>query len=319
MGMFERLAIPTPFQIGAVNGYLTGRTLIDPGPDSDDAWDALRDALEARDLAVADLERVLITHPHPDHFGLAGRLREAGAAIVASAEAAAIIADFADRLTYEQEFLEPFLRRHGVAADVAGTVVRLPEAYLEFAPDCPVDRRLDDGERLELADAVLTTESVAGHAPGEVIYTAESPAGPVAVVGDHVLDPITPNPFLQPPPDRGAERPRVLPAYNRSLDRLAERDFHRLYPGHRDRIDRPTHRIEQLRRFHEHRTDSVEDLVAEPRDAAMVMRELFDDLPVTEVYSGMSEAIGHLDVLEQRGAVRREEREDRVQFVARDQ
>lgn len=45
--MFDRIVVPTPFQIGAVNAYLTGRTLVDPGPDSEDAWSTLLDALEA--------------------------------------------------------------------------------------------------------------------------------------------------------------------------------------------------------------------------------------------------------------------------------
>ncbi|MFC4448130.1 MBL fold metallo-hydrolase [Halorussus aquaticus] len=64
--MFRRLSIPTPFQVGPVNAYLAGRTLVDPGPGSEEAWAALLDGLEARGLGPTDIERVLITHPHPD-------------------------------------------------------------------------------------------------------------------------------------------------------------------------------------------------------------------------------------------------------------
>ncbi|MFW6153141.1 MAG: MBL fold metallo-hydrolase, partial [Halobacteriota archaeon] len=212
--MFERFAIPTPFQVGPVNCYLADRTLIDPGPDSEDAWEALQEALADRGLTVADIERVLITHPHPDHFGLAGRLREDGAQIVASRESAAIIEGFADRLAFEQSYFVPFLTRHGLQDDVARTIVELPEAFLEFAPDVIVDRRLDDGEAVRVAESVVTAEAVRGHALGELVFTYGDAEGDHAIVGDHVLDPITPNPFLQAPLEPGGDRPRMLPAYN---------------------------------------------------------------------------------------------------------
>lgn len=303
--MFHRLAVPTPFQVGPVNCYLAGRTLIDPGPDSDDAWHALCAMLDDHGCDPDDIDQILITHPHPDHFGLAGRFADRGTAVMASPVTAEIIADFAGRLAYEQEYFEPFFVRHGLSADVASTVVELPAAYLEFAPSVETDRIVTDGERVDTDDGQIIVEAVAGHAPGETIFTFAEGDGESAIVGDHVLDPITPNPFLQPPPDTDGDRPRVLPAYNDSLDRLADRDFVRLLPGHRDEIDRPTHRIEQLRRFHEYRTDRVADLLDDPMSGAEVMRSLFGDLPVTEQFSGMSEAIGHLDVLEMRDRVER--------------
>jgi len=46
--MFSRLSIPTPFQVGPVNAYLAGRTLVDPGPDGEEAWAKLLAALEER-------------------------------------------------------------------------------------------------------------------------------------------------------------------------------------------------------------------------------------------------------------------------------
>src|SRR6056297_3645165 len=81
--MFSRLSIPTPFQVGPVNAYLAGRTIIDPGPDSEESWEALAAGLADHDLEPGDLDRALITHPHPDHFGAARRLREAGVEILA--------------------------------------------------------------------------------------------------------------------------------------------------------------------------------------------------------------------------------------------
>jgi len=306
--MFRRFRIPTPFQVGPVNAYLAGDTLIDPGPESDEAWARLLEALEGEGMTPEDVSRVLVTHPHPDHFGLAHRFQDAGTTVIASGPTARIVDDFAARLEYEQSFFLEFFQRHGVSEGTAETVTNLPEVFLDYGPDCPVDRTLEDGERVTIDGRTLRAERVEGHAPGELLFTEAAAHGPVAVVGDHVLADVTPNPWLQPPPEPGADRPRTLMRFNRSLERLADRDFDRLFPGHGDPIGEPTDRIRTILEAHERRTAEVCDLVDGPTTAIEVMQGLFEDLAVTEYFGGLSEAIGHLDVLEARGDVHSEER-----------
>ncbi len=305
--MFERIPIPTPFQVGPVNAYLAGRTLIDPGPDSEDAWATLLEALEARDLTPSDLDRVLVTHPHPDHFGLAGRLRSEGVSVCASGKAAELIADFEARVEREQSFFLAFFQRHGMAAEDARAVVELPAAFLEYAPGVETDRVLGDEDTIEVAGESVTALAVEGHAPGELVFEYDDGTY-VAVVGDHVLPEISPNPLLQPPEAEGGDRPRVLPAYNRSLARLGDRGYDRILPGHRDPVEDPAGRVDAILAEHDERSENVLELVDGPTSAVEIMEGLFGDLPVTEYFSGMSEAIGHLDVLEERDRVTPSER-----------
>lgn len=302
--MFSRIQLPVPFATGAVNAYVAGRTVVDPGPDSESAWETLTEGLADEGLSPADVERVLITHPHPDHFGLASRLRECGATICASPAAAAIIGDFPGRLEREQEFFRPFLQQCGLDAETTETIVSLPESFLEFAPDVETDRHLDDGETIRVAGTTLTAEAVDGHAEGERLFRFEQ-EGTRAIVGDHVLGTITPNPFLRPPRSDATGRPRVLPAFNRSLDRLSEAEYEQFLPGHGGQITDPGARIETVREAHERRTEKVRALLDEPMTPEAVMSELFGGLPATEQFGGISEAVGHLDVLEDRGAVDR--------------
>jgi len=302
--MFERLSLSTPFQVGPVNAYLAGRTLIDPGPDSEEAWAELLDALEARDLAPSDIEQVLITHPHPDHFGAAHRFREVGARVVASDRATPILEDFPGRLEYEQSFFLDFFERCGMDHTTAKTVTNLPEAFVEYAPSVAVDQQVGENDTLVAADTTVTADTVAGHAEGEIIFEYEQEGDRIAIVGDNVLDEITPNPFLLPPREPGGPRPHVLPAYNRSLDSLQNEGYDRFLPGHRGRIDDPSARIGAIRQAHEQRTDRVAELLDHPMTPVEVMHELFGDLPATEAFSGMSEAVGHLDVLRARDRVR---------------
>lgn len=300
--MFTRIPVPTPFQVGRVNAYLAGATLVDPGPDSEEAWATLLEGLEAEGLRPGDVERVLVTHPHPDHFGLATRLRDGGAQVLASPACAAIVSDFAGRFAYERDFFTEFFERCGLSAETAATVTDLPEAFLPYAPDVPVDRELVAGDEVTVAGHAVTVDAVEGHAPGELVF-AYGNGERRAIVGDNVLGHITPNPFLQPPPESDDERPRVLPAYNRSLRRLREEGYDRFLPGHGDPVADPAGRIDAILDAHEKRTDDVRGLVDGPTTPKDVMEGLFEDLPVTEQFAGLSEAVGHLDVLERRGAV----------------
>ncbi len=306
--MFTRLSIPTPFQVGPVNAYLAGRTLVDPGPGSEEAWTVLLEALEENDLEPTDIEQVLITHPHPDHFGLAARLQESSARIVASPATARIIRDFPRRLEYEQTYFADFFDRCGMARTTAQTVTDLPAAFLSVSPNVETDVELTDGESVAVDGIDVTAESVQGHAPGETIFTYEVDGESHAIVGDQVLPDITPNPLLQPPAEEDEGRPRVLPAFNRSLERLRNREFDRFLPGHREEISTPTTRIEEILAAHEERTENVRNLVDGPTTPFDVMEDLFDDLPATEYFPAMSEAVGHLDVLEERNEVERNER-----------
>lgn len=304
--MFTRLSIPTPFQVGPVNAYLAGRTLVDPGPGSEEAWASVLDELEAQNLAPSDIEQVVVTHPHPDHFGLASRFREDGARVLASAATANIIADFEERLASEQEYFVDFFEQNGMARTTAQTVTDLPESFISFSPGVDTDRELADGDTFEVNGTTITTTVVTGHAPEELVLAYETDGRREAIVGDHVLNEITPNPLLQPPAEDGT-RPRVLPAYNDSLERLRDAGFDRLLPGHRTPIDDPAGRINDILDAHEDRTENVQSLVDGPTTAVDVMNDLFGDLPMTEYFPAMSEAVGHLDVLEARGDVEQHE------------
>jgi len=315
--MFERLVVPTPFQVGPVNTYLAGRTLVDPGPDSEEAWTTLVEELERRDLAPVDVEQVLVTHPHPDHFGLAARLRETGASVVAAPDAVPVLEDFPDRLKYEQSYFREFFVRCGMAESTADTVTELPQAFLHYAPSTDVDRTVASGDTVTVADRPLAVEDLAGHAAGELLFAVDSGDEQTAVVGDHVLSDVTPNPFLQPPPEPDCDRPRVLPVYDDSLAATREAGYDRLLPGHGDFITDPAGRIDAILAEHRERTTAVADLLDGPTAPVDVMEGLFGDLPATEQFAGMSEAVGHLDVLEARDRVTVREEDGRLLYERR--
>ena len=73
------LSIPTPFYVGDVNVYLIREdplTLIDVGPKTKEATDALRKKLAAEGVKFSDIRRIVLTHAHEDHCGLAKQVRD---------------------------------------------------------------------------------------------------------------------------------------------------------------------------------------------------------------------------------------------------
>src|SRR2546429_9333927 len=73
------ISLPTPFYIGPVNVYLIAEdplTLIDTGPKTKEATEALREGLRSAGFLVSDIRRIVLTHAHEDHCGLARPLRD---------------------------------------------------------------------------------------------------------------------------------------------------------------------------------------------------------------------------------------------------
>ena len=89
--------------VGRVNAYLiedSPLTLVDSGPNSAKALDELEQALHARGHAVEDIELLVITHQHMDHFGLASILaRRSGAEVAALEPLAGYLATYGTRPT----------------------------------------------------------------------------------------------------------------------------------------------------------------------------------------------------------------------------
>lgn len=301
--MFHRIPVPTPFEIGRVNTYVAGKTIVDPGPNSDQSWEELVEGLNEIGLAPEDIEQVLITHPHLDHFGLTKRFKDRGATVYASPETAGIVSDFPARLDHEQSYFAPFFQRCGVEPAIAETVVTLPDSFLTYSSSFETDVELTAGDTLTVDGKAIRIAELAGHAIGELLFEFETDSETQAIVGDTVLGHVTPNPFLQPPPEDGGDRPRQVLQFNETLADLADAGYDRLLSGHGTPIDEPAERIEEIRDAHEERTSNALELVDGQTQPIEVMDGLFGDLPVVETFSGMSEAVGHLEVLEDRGEV----------------
>lgn len=300
--------LPTPFPVGPVNCWLLPGepvTLVDPGMVWDDSVQRVERLLAEAALHLTDVERIVVTHGHPDHFGLAGHLaRTSGARILCGAEERPKLLS-----SYDRPRFQDLLHRLGIPDEIRAS---WPELYagmrdLIDAPDEDVVDDVDDGELLVLGNRFLTAQITPGHATGHLsLWEAESG---VLLSGDHLLPRITPNPVLEPDSVTGARR-RSLVEYLDSLDRFVALDASIVLPGHGPAFHDVGVLVKTIRGHHERRAERVLELVRElgeptPFDLANAM---FPSLEGFGVMLGVSEAIGHLDLLVDDGVV--DEHED---------
>jgi glyoxylase-like metal-dependent hydrolase (beta-lactamase superfamily II) len=310
--VIHRLAIPTPFAVGRVNCYLIEDeplTLVDCGPNSGRSLDELEAALRGHGHRIEDLERIVVTHQHTDHLGLAGILaRRSGAEVVVLDRLAPVIEDFAAHAERDDELAEALMLRHGIPRDVVTALRALSRAFRAWGGSVPADRVLEDGEALEFGSRTLVAHHRPGHSPSDTVFWDADAR--VLIGGDHLIAHISSNPLIQRPlggrsGEPGDGRPRALPTYLRSLRETRAMPLEVVLGGHGEPVTDHVALIDERFGLHERRAEKLAGLIAErPRSAYELAQALWGNVAVTQAYLTLSEVLGHVDLLLERGKIR---------------
>jgi glyoxylase-like metal-dependent hydrolase (beta-lactamase superfamily II) len=319
----HRLAIPTPFQVGRVNAYLiedSPLTLVDSGPNSGKALDELEQALAAHGHAIEEIELLVITHQHIDHFGLASILaRRSGAEVAALQGLAPYLRDFRAAAELDDRFAEQTMLLHGIPAEVVTALRAVSASFRAWGSAVEVTRPLRDGEQLQLRDRTLRVLHRPGHSPSDTVLHDESRSTMLAA--DHLIKHISSNPLIARPLDAGPDftgpRPQALVDYIASLRRTRAIELSLVLPGHGEPIDDHVALIDQRLRLHDRRAEKIHGLIAAaPRTAHEIAVELWGNIAVTQAYLTLSEVLGHVDLLLAQGRVAENESGGVVRFTA---
>jgi glyoxylase-like metal-dependent hydrolase (beta-lactamase superfamily II) len=312
----HQLKVPVPNQpIGYTLPYLFevpgGASIVDPGWDAPESVEALEGQLDELGLSFRDIRRVIVTHVHPDHYGMAARIKEASGCEVLVHEK-----DLEFLRWRAREFpsldINGWFERHGMPPltappNVGGRMGR-------WALDVEPDTSMTDGERLILGDFELQVMWTPGHSPGHACFYEERLE--LLLTGDHVLPTISPNVGQWP----GSETD-PLGDYLASLQRLRGLAVKRVLPAHEYDFEDLDARLSGLEVHHEERLQEVIDAMAAGATTGYeVARGIkwsighFDGFEPMTRRAAMTETMAHLEHLMREGRVERREQPDRTTF-----
>ncbi|MFB2600396.1 MBL fold metallo-hydrolase [Herbiconiux sp. P17] len=263
-------AVASPIPGGAIPHTLTyllaaddgSVAIIDPGWDSDENLASLTASLARISRTVADVSTVLATHFHPDHLGLAERLRAtSGCRVVLSGEERRVLAQETDPHRHDRVEYARVLHAWGVP-DARRTELVENFDRPAYIDDLEPDLLIAHGAVLELPGHRLRVVGTPGHTSGHVCFHDE--ARSLLYTGDHVLPEIYSGVGIGTLPGRNA-----LADYLESLDRVAALTHLQALPGHEFRFDGLQERTAQIAAHHLRRTAEVAALTDRLGDAAI--------------------------------------------------
>ena len=306
----HRISLPTPFYVGPVNVYLIQEdplTLIDVGPRSDETLEALRSGLNRLGHRLSDIRRIIISHAHADHYGLARLVvEESGAEVFIHAWDAPAVSASTDYSAYRE-----LLATIGVPREMIEKMEAGYEKFLGFT--YPLDKvvPLEDEDEIVFEHESLSVVHTPGHTPGSICLVRSS--NRLVFSSDTVLKNITPNPVLSPDPYDEKKRFQSLGEYLVSLARIRGLAPTLLKGGHGDDVTDYDEHFHRLYRFTMSRQSKLLSLIP---DRGMTGWEasslLFPNATGYNRFLAVSETVAHLDyaVSENRLLVERAEGRD---------
>jgi glyoxylase-like metal-dependent hydrolase (beta-lactamase superfamily II) len=300
--------LPLPMRLDHVNVYILDDgdhwTLIDTGLDwakARAAWEKLLDG----PLLSKPVGRVILTHHHPDHIGLAGWFAERGAEVWATR----IAWLFGRMLTLDHNDLPTprhleFRRRAGMPEDMlAAYAAEKPFNFSTCVAPIPLGfRAIDEGDEITMAGRQWTVRIGHGHAPAHATFW--SPDG-VVLAGDQVIPGISSNISVYP------TEPEADPLgdWLESCERLRNhaRPEHLVLPGHKLPFRGLGFRLTQLIENHQHALARIEaDLQRGPLTAAEAFPAIFKrPIGASEYGLALGEAVAHMNHLVHQGRITR--------------
>ena len=295
-GIFQ-VQLPLPFPLRIVNSYVLrdgdGWTIIDTGINylaGRAAWQA---ALVKLEIAPKTIQRIILTHAHPDHYGMAGWLAEQSSAPVqlAPLEQEFVITAWHAGAANEQVVVD-FFQAHGMPTELAEQVRHSMAETRAMTLPWPTTSVIEPGVSIQIGARNFQVIATPGHSDQHLaFYCAEER---LLLCGDAVLIKITPNISLWP-----HGRPNPPADFLQSLDLLATLHVDLALPGHGPLIRAFGERLAELRAHHHERLEIMEQATAGGATAFSICTAVFPTTALSphQMRFAMAETLAHLEYL----------------------
>jgi len=311
------IPIPIPFPFKYVNCYLLkpgpgvseGPVLVDCALDTPEARNNLEAALQEHGLGLGDLQHLVVTHHHPDHYGLAGLIEASGPTVWMLDVEKARGHIFWTKPEEMSRIGQELFRRHGVRDDYLSDLGKELAKTRSRVHPAQRPQTFTDGQQLSLAGMNFRVVWTPGHADGHAMLLRESDG--VLLAGDQILERISPNISLW-----AYSYPNPLGHYFESLEKTASLGALLVLPGHYRPIRDIAGRVAELKAHHRERLGYLLQLMdSRPQTCWQLSHELFPgDLDLAQRRFAWSETLAHLEYLVAEGKVRRLEQDGVIHY-----
>jgi glyoxylase-like metal-dependent hydrolase (beta-lactamase superfamily II) len=305
--------VPIPFNevpnLLTANIYALGRdeiTLIDAGPRIPGVLEFIKDSFSREGLNFQNINRIILTHGHMDHFGLASSIKRE---IDHSVD---IFIHPEDQWKISTEFLENEIWVHefrvlqtlaDIPDDDFRILVKKVRQYYNIA--APIDdlKTMEDNDIFYGEGYSLQVVFTPGHDPG--LCCLYEPEQKVLFSSDHIIKNLSPKPILALTRDRLINKDyKGLIAYENSLKKVSRLNADYLFPGHGEWI-KDMHPV--IKQYRQHYSERMEIVLSAVRKKEMplyyLVRDVFPNVGAGDLFIALSEIISHLEVLVDLGRV----------------
>ena len=304
--------------LGCTNTYLIegegGWTLIDAGWNGPASFASFEKDLKELGLDFADIQRIIITHAHPDHYGLASSFRDASgrAQIAIHRNEMPSIERHRDPEVVLRKMLA-WLDCNGVPPQTADDFKTISGILAKIMPPLKPDRILQGGEVIPAGKFSLEVLHTPGHADGHICLYERSRG--LLFAGDHILPQVTPNISLSP-----FSESNPLGDYLASISAISRMAVNTVLPAHEEIFQDLAGRIAELKGHHDERKNAIlGTLQNESKTAFDLSSEIpwgldmggiaWEDMTHLDRRMAVSEALAHLEALRAEGKVVRFEKD----------
>ncbi|MDF1593731.1 MAG: MBL fold metallo-hydrolase [Desulfobacterales bacterium] len=315
MTHIHRIEVPIPFPLKTVNCYYipdSTPTLIDTGVNGPEGLDVIAAGIRSTGGRLSDLKRVILTHGHTDHVGLAGK--------IASHSRAAVFIHLWDRdkipvqgenwLESRHDILHGFLTESGLPGEIGRQILELISGRFKRLIGPVESVSPFNGQAVfDFDDMQLGVVHTPGHSPGSIcLFNRDNGT---LLAGDSLLEKITPNPVVEISPPAEDPEYQSLARYEATLEMISGLAVRAVLPGHGPSFKDHAGVVRHIQRHHRVRRNRVLNLLKTEggltqNDGGLtpyrVALRLFPDIRGVDIFLALSEAMGHLDYLRVKGA-----------------
>ena len=310
-GIFQ-LRVPIPDNpLGHLNTYLIegkdGWLLIDTGWPTPEAFSSLEAGVKDLGLTLSNISKIILTHAHPDHYSLAGRIKHLAPDIELFTHPleAGLIESRYLRFSELQDKMETMLRQHGLPEPEISSLRSDSMPGRRFMKVSLPDRFLYGGEIIGTGIYDLEIIWTPGHSPGHICLF--EPKNRLFFSGDHILPLTTPNISSH---NQSGDNP--LGDYLCALRKLRYVQADRILPGHEHIFIDLRGRIDEIINHHRKREEEIR-LAIEKKSlnayeiSSMITwdnpEKTWEQLPPLHKRFAILETVAHLEFMRRDGKV----------------